>query len=139
MKKILSLISYERQCLSPMVLYKYQKIRLDWLLLLLFCCLFVAPVPFVQMSSEGTGNHSDLSFPPLDGHCEVAPRSKSKYNKRTKQKIHAAKKPEVSPDIDVEDANGDDERNDEDEHGDEDDGSNEEEDCPITSVWVISY
>jgi hypothetical protein len=54
----------------------------------------------------------------------VAPRSKSNYNKRKKQNIHAAKKPEVSPDVDVEDANGDDERN------DEDDGSNEEEDCP---------
>jgi hypothetical protein len=78
------------------------------------------------MSSEGTGNHSDLSLPPLDGHCEVAPRSKSNYNKGNKQKIHAAKK----PDVDAEDANGDDERNDEDEHGDENNGSNEEEDCP---------
>jgi hypothetical protein len=77
-----------------------------------------------------------MSLQPLDGHREVAPRSKSNYNKR---KIHAAKKPEVSPDVDVEDANGDDERNDEDQHGDEDDGSNEEEDCPSKFVDYKGY
>jgi hypothetical protein len=73
-----------------------------------------------------------LSLPPLDGHGEVAPRSKSsKHGKYPK--IGAAEDPEVFPDVDVDDddAAGDDGRNDEDDNGDENNNGDKEEDYPL--------
>jgi hypothetical protein len=87
-----------------MVLYKYQKIRLDLLLLLmLFLLLFLWLLFLESRCLDGTGIPSDLSLPPLDGHGEVAPRSKSSNNNRKKQKIRAAEDPKVSPDVDEDD------------------------------------